>query len=75
MSYKEKNMESILSETSWWQVNKLFAQEYGLDAAVLVVDLDSKQNYFKNKNAYLKISVLYVKWNVFSNSTYLVLYF
>ena len=47
---KEKNIESILSETSWWQVNKLFAREYGLDAAVLVVDLDTKQNFFKHKN-------------------------
>ncbi len=44
---KSKN---ILSETSWWPVNKHFTRKYGLDAAVIIADLSSKQEYFQNRD-------------------------
>ena len=41
--------KSILSETSWWPVNKLFTRKYGIDAALIIADLSSKQEYFKGR--------------------------
>lgn len=40
---------NILSETSWWPVNKLFTRKYGIDAAVIIADLSSKQEYFRGR--------------------------
>lgn len=43
---KSKN---ILSSHAWWPLNKAFVREYGIDAALLIADLSTKQEYFAEK--------------------------
>lgn len=43
------SVRSILAETSWWPINKEFAKTFGLDAAIYIMDLSTKQEYFNNR--------------------------
>jgi hypothetical protein len=42
----KKDRKSILSQSSWWMVNKAITKNIGLDASVLLSDLLSKSEYF-----------------------------
>lgn len=44
-----KEKKNILSQSSWWMVNKALTKEIGLDASVLLSDLLSKYEYFENR--------------------------
>jgi hypothetical protein len=39
-------MSNILSQSSWWILNKALTKIVGIDAALLLADLISKQEYF-----------------------------
>jgi len=41
---------NILSQTAWWPLNKKVTQILGIDAALLLSDLISKQEYFEERN-------------------------
>ena len=42
--------KSILSKTGWWFLRKPLSRKLGVDAAILITDLSSKQEYFSNSN-------------------------
>ncbi len=42
-------MPNILTQSSWWVINKAITKEVGIDAALLLADLISKQEYFEDR--------------------------
>lgn len=46
---------NILSQSSFWMVNKKIASEVGIEAALLLSDLVSKNEYFKTTEALINI--------------------
>jgi hypothetical protein len=42
-------MSNILSQSSWWILNKALAKNVGVDAALLLSDLISKREYFATR--------------------------
>lgn len=50
MSNSEISRFSILSQSSWWIMNKSLTIFLGFDASLLLSDLASKQDYFRDRN-------------------------
>ncbi len=42
--------KSILSKTGWWFISKPLSRKVGLEAAILITDLSSKQEYFGDRD-------------------------
>jgi hypothetical protein len=45
-----KHMNHILTGNGWWMLNKAITHQLGIDAALLLADLISKYEYFKNRD-------------------------
>ena len=42
--------QNILSQNAWWTINKAITKEVGIDASILLSDLISKFEYFRDRN-------------------------
>lgn len=43
-------LPNVLSQSAWWVINKAITAKFGFDVSVLLSDLISKQNYFRDNN-------------------------
>jgi len=45
-----KEISNILSQSSWWMLNKSITKKLGIDASLILSDFISKYDYFRGKN-------------------------
>ena len=45
----KKEYKNILSQSSWWVINKAVTKSIGIDASLILSDLMSKHEYFLNR--------------------------
>lgn len=68
------NIKNILSNTSFWQINKAVHLELGGDVALLLSDLSSRQDYWASRNMLDKEGYFFIERKELEKDTLLSSY-